>query len=62
MAYLNYLCTNDVDKPVGSVIYTLWLTPNGGVRRDVTVLRLAADKYWVVDGEGGFACGTRLDE
>ena len=52
MAYLNYLCTNDVDKPVGSVIYTLWLTPNGGVRRDVTVLRLAVDKYWVLTGKG----------
>ncbi|MCB8945810.1 MAG: FAD-dependent oxidoreductase [Ardenticatenaceae bacterium] len=51
-AYLNYLCTNKVDKPVGGVTYTLWLTPKGGVRRDLTVARLGEERYWVLTGKG----------
>ena len=38
--------------PVGRVVYTTWLTPKGGVKRDLTVARLAQDKYWHFVGEG----------
>jgi dimethylglycine oxidase len=50
--YINYLCSNQMDVAVGGVVYTLWLTPKGGVRRDLTVTRLAADTYWLFVGEG----------
>ncbi len=50
--FSNYLCSNQMDVPVGRVVYTTWLTPNGGVRRDLTVARLAPDKYWHFVGEG----------
>jgi dimethylglycine oxidase len=50
--YVNYLCSNQMDVAVGGVVYTLWLTPKGGVRRDLTVARLAADQYWLFVGEG----------
>ena len=52
VAVMDYLCANDVDVPVGRVVYTLWLTPSGGVRRDLTVARLGADRFWVFVGEG----------
>ncbi len=50
--FVNYLCSNQCDKPAGSVIYTSWLTPTGGVRRDLTVARLADDRFWMFVGEG----------
>lgn len=50
--FVNYLCSNQMDKPVGSVVYTTWLTPKGGVRRDLAVARLAADVFWMFIGEG----------
>lgn len=50
--FVNYLCTNEMDKPAGQVVYTLWLTKSGGVRRDLTVARLAADKFWLMVGDG----------
>jgi glycine cleavage system aminomethyltransferase T/glycine/D-amino acid oxidase-like deaminating enzyme len=52
LAYVNYLCSNQMDKPIGSIIYTCWLTPKGGVRRDLAVARLAADRFWMFVGEG----------
>jgi heterotetrameric sarcosine oxidase gamma subunit len=50
--FSNYLCSNQMDVPVGRVVYTTWLTPTGGVKRDLTVARLAPDKYWYFVGEG----------
>ncbi|CAN5671064.1 FAD-dependent oxidoreductase [soil metagenome] len=51
LAYLQYLCTNDIDIPVGNVTYTLILTPRGTVKRDVTIARLAADRFWLLTGK-----------
>lgn len=50
--FSNYLCSNQMDVSVGRVVYTTWLTPQGGVKRDLTVARLAEDKYWHFVGEG----------
>ncbi|CAN5478219.1 FAD-dependent oxidoreductase [soil metagenome] len=50
--FVNYLCSNQMDKPVGQVVYTSWLTPSGGLRRDLTVARLAEDRFWMFVGEG----------
>jgi len=52
IAYLQNLCANDIDKPVGKVIYTAMLDSNGGIMCDLTVSRLAEQKYWVVTGGG----------
>jgi glycine cleavage system aminomethyltransferase T/glycine/D-amino acid oxidase-like deaminating enzyme len=49
---VNYLCSNEMDKPVGSIVYTCWLTHRGGIRRDLAVARLAADQFWMFVGEG----------
>ena len=45
--FLQRMTTNNVDKSVGSVTYTLLLDDTGGVRSDLTVARLAADLYQV---------------
>jgi glycine cleavage system aminomethyltransferase T/glycine/D-amino acid oxidase-like deaminating enzyme len=46
-ALLQRLTTNDVDKPVGRVVYTLLLEPSGGVRSDLTVARLGEQRFRV---------------
>ena len=46
-AYLERLTTNRVDRPVGTVVYTLLLDQRGGIRSDLTVARLAAQEFQV---------------
>ena len=50
LAWLNQLAANQVDKPVGSVIYTALLTPRGGIKCDLTIVRRAEDEFWVITG------------
>ncbi len=46
--YLQLICANDVDVPVGKIVYTQWLNNKGGIEADVTVTRLGEDSYIVV--------------
>jgi len=48
--YMNYMTVNQVDRPVGSGIYTPLLNHSGGFRSDLTVLRMGDDHYRVVTG------------
>lgn len=50
--FVNYLCSNQMDVPAGRVVYTTWLTPSGGVKRDLTVARVGEESYWLFVGEG----------
>jgi 4-methylaminobutanoate oxidase (formaldehyde-forming) len=45
---LQILCGNDVDVPVGKVVYTQMLNERGGIESDLTVTRIAEDKYFIV--------------
>ncbi|MGW5201321.1 GcvT family protein [Streptomyces spiralis] len=45
--FLEGLVTGKVAKSVGSVTYTLFLGQNGGIRSDITVARLAHDRFQV---------------
>ena len=47
-AVLSRLSANDVDREVGRVVYTQWLTPRGGIAADLTVTRLATERFLVV--------------
>jgi glycine cleavage system aminomethyltransferase T/glycine/D-amino acid oxidase-like deaminating enzyme len=47
VSFLQGLSSNDLDRPVGTVVYTLLLDASGGVRSDVTVARLAEDRFQV---------------
>lgn len=50
LGFLQSLCANDVDKPVGSVVYTQMLNGRGGIECDFTVTRTAADRFMIVTG------------
>jgi glycine cleavage system aminomethyltransferase T/glycine/D-amino acid oxidase-like deaminating enzyme len=45
---LNHISTANMDVAVGRIVYTQWLNDKGGVEADLTVTRLAADRYMVV--------------
>jgi glycine cleavage system T protein len=49
-AFLQRLCANDVDRPVGSITYTSMLNQHGGIECDFTVTRLAQDRFLIVTG------------
>jgi 4-methylaminobutanoate oxidase (formaldehyde-forming) len=49
---LNRLCVTEMDKPVGSVIYTQFCYERGGIAADVTITRLGEDLYRLVTGSG----------
>ncbi len=48
---LNRLSGNDVAVPVGRCVYTQWMNERGGVMADVTITRLADDRFQVVAAE-----------
>ena len=47
-ATLQWICTNDVAVPVGSVVYTGLLNRRGTYESDLTVTRVAEDEYLLV--------------
>ncbi len=49
---LNWIAAGNVDRPVGSLIYTQMLNDTGGIEADVTVARVALDEYYIVTGTG----------
>jgi len=49
-AALSWICANDVAKASGAVVYTQMLNRRGGIECDLTVSRLAADRFYIVTG------------
>jgi heterotetrameric sarcosine oxidase gamma subunit len=45
---LNQLSANDVDGDAETITYTQWLNEAGTLEADLTVTKLADDRYWVV--------------
>lgn len=45
---LNQVSANNVDVPVGKVVYTQWLNDNGGIEADLTITRTGAKSFLVV--------------
>ena len=52
LGLLQRVSANDIDRAVGSVVYTQWCDERGGMVADVTVTRLADDRFRVVTGAG----------
>lgn len=52
LAALQNLCVSNMDKPVGAVIYTQMCNKLGGTEADVTFIRLATDRFYLVTGSG----------
>jgi 4-methylaminobutanoate oxidase (formaldehyde-forming) len=49
-AALQRLCTNDIAVPVGRTVYTGLLNERGTYESDLTIARLARDKFMVITG------------
>ncbi|MEJ2283714.1 MAG: FAD-dependent oxidoreductase [Desulfobacterales bacterium] len=50
LAFLNRLSANQIDRPVGKVIYTQMCNPRGTIESDLTISRLADDRFMLVVG------------
>ena len=49
---LQWIASNRVDKPVGSIIYTQMLNDNGGIECDLTCVRTKFNEYYITTGTG----------
>jgi sarcosine dehydrogenase len=49
---LNWIAANNIDRPVGSLVYTQMLNDRGGIECDLTVARIALDEFYIVTGTG----------
>jgi 4-methylaminobutanoate oxidase (formaldehyde-forming) len=56
LALLQKLAVNNVDRPVGTIVYTQLCNERGGIEADVTITRLAGDRFYFVTGS---ALGVR---
>jgi 4-methylaminobutanoate oxidase (formaldehyde-forming) len=50
LAFLQRICANDVDRPPGTVVYTQLLNRRGGIECDLTVTRLAEERFRLITG------------
>jgi glycine cleavage system aminomethyltransferase T/glycine/D-amino acid oxidase-like deaminating enzyme len=50
LAVLRRLCANQMDLPLGRMVYTAMLNARGGFESDLTVMRLAADRFMLITG------------
>src|SRR4030095_14082881 len=56
LALLQKLANNNLDRPVGTIVYTQLCNERGGIEADVTITRLAEDRFYFVTGS---ALGVR---
>lgn len=47
-AFLQRLCAGNIDVPVGKLVYTHMLNNRGGIETDITVNRLAENRYLII--------------
>ncbi len=50
LAFLNRLCANQIDRPVGTVVYTQMCNERGTIECDMTIGRVAEDAFFLVVG------------
>ena len=50
LRFLQYVCANEIDVVNGKMVYTAVLNDRGGFESDLTVIRLAVDRFMVVTG------------
>ncbi len=48
--FLNWLAANNIDKPVGSVTYSQLCNARGTIECDLTIARVADDRFFLVTG------------
>ena len=50
LAFLERMCANRIDRPVGTIVYTQLLNAGGGIEADLSVTRRAEDRFLLVTG------------
>jgi glycine cleavage system aminomethyltransferase T/glycine/D-amino acid oxidase-like deaminating enzyme len=50
LGFLERICANRIDRPVGTIVYTAMLTPSGGIRCDLTISRRDEELFRVITG------------
>jgi glycine cleavage system aminomethyltransferase T/glycine/D-amino acid oxidase-like deaminating enzyme len=50
LAFLERLCANRIDRPIGTVVYTQLLNQRGGIEADLSVMRRDEDRFLLVTG------------
>lgn len=50
--FLSWICAGRVERPVGRIGYTQLLNDRGGIEADLTVVRVAEDRFYLVTGTG----------
>src|SRR4029453_6088590 len=50
LAVLQRLCANEIDVPVGRMVYTAMLNERGGFESDLTITRLGTDVFFILTG------------
>lgn len=50
LSFLNRVCANQMDRPVGKVIYTQMCNDRGTIECDMTIARVAEDRFFLVVG------------
>ncbi|MEO8565659.1 MAG: FAD-dependent oxidoreductase, partial [Betaproteobacteria bacterium] len=56
LALLQKLAVNEIDRGIGTIVYTQLCNARGGIEADVTITRLAEDRFYFVTGS---ALGVR---
>ena len=55
MDAVQYICTNNMSKPIGSTTYTEMCNHGGGVECDLAVSRIDEDEFYVTAGGGSYS-------
>ena len=50
LEYMQHMAVNQMDVKVGRAVYTPLLEPHGGFKADLTIMRLAEDRFRVITG------------
>src|SRR5262249_15628070 len=53
LAFLQSIAANQIDRPVGTIIYTAMVNEKGGIECDLTVTRLGPQRFWILTGGAG---------
>ncbi|MEQ2203402.1 hypothetical protein XENOCAPTIV_029585, partial [Xenoophorus captivus] len=48
LEFLQYLCANDLDVPVGHIVHTGMLNERGGYENDCSVVRLSKNSFFII--------------
>ncbi|MCB0186855.1 MAG: hypothetical protein KDE31_21460, partial [Caldilineaceae bacterium] len=52
LAFLESIAANRIDRPIGTIVYTALCDASGGIKADLTITRLADERFLLLTGAG----------